>query len=85
MGQTNKVVVLGYSGCGALAGRMLKKLQPSLDVTIKHIDLITVAIRSGLNVLDLTTLRCAGQPELSPDPGMEPISLAAENVFGQLY
>jgi NADPH-dependent 2,4-dienoyl-CoA reductase/sulfur reductase-like enzyme len=55
------------------------------ECPVKHIDVITVAIRSGLNVLDLTTLRCAGQPELSPDPGMEPISLAAENVFGQLY
>ena len=55
------------------------------ECPVKHIDAISVAIRSGWNVLDLTTLRCAGQPELSPDPGMEPISLAAENVFGQLY
>jgi len=29
-------------------------------------------------------LRCAGQPELSPDPGMEPISLTAEGVFDKL-
>jgi NADH oxidase (H2O2-forming) len=54
------------------------------ESSVKHIDVITVPIRSGLNVVDLTTLRCAGQPELSPDPGMEPISLAAEGVFDKL-
>jgi len=51
------------------------------EFPIKHIDMITLAIRCGLSALDMTTLRCAGQPELSSDPGMEPISLAAENVF----
>ena len=55
------------------------------ECPVKHIDVIAVAIRSGLNVVDLTTLRCAGQPELSPDPGNEPISLVAEEVFGKLY
>jgi NADH oxidase (H2O2-forming) len=48
---------------------------------VKHIDVIALAIRCGLSVLDLTTLRCAGQPELSSDPGMEPIALAAEKVY----
>jgi len=48
---------------------------------VKHIDVIAMAIRTGQTILDLTTLRCAGQPELSPDPGMEPISLAAEKAF----
>ena len=52
------------------------------ECPVKHIDAIAMAIRSGFTILDLTTLRCAGQPELSPDPGMEPISLAAEKVFG---
>lgn len=55
------------------------------DCPVKHIDVIALAIRSGLTVLDLTTLRCAGQPELSPDPGIEPLSLAAESVFPKLY
>jgi len=50
----------------------------------KHIDVIALAIRCGLKVLDLTTLRCSGQPELSPDPGKEPIALAAESVFDKL-
>jgi len=55
------------------------------DCPVKHIDVIALAIKCGLTALDLTTLRCAGQPELSPDPGIEPISLAAESVFQELY
>lgn len=55
------------------------------ECPIKHIDVIALAIKCGLTVLDLTTLRCAGQPELSPDPGIEPLSLAAEAVFQKLY
>ncbi len=51
------------------------------ECPVKHIDLIAMAIRCNLKVLDLTTLRCAGQPELSPDPGKEPIALAAESAF----
>jgi len=34
MEQVSKVVVIGCSGAGALAARTLKKLNPSLDVTI---------------------------------------------------
>jgi len=52
---------------------------------VKHIDVIALAVRCGLKVLDLTTLRCAGQPELSPDPGKEPIALAAESAFRKFY
>ena len=55
------------------------------ECPIKHIDVIALAIKCGLGVLDLTTLRCAGQPELSPDPGREPIALAAESIFAKLY
>ena len=52
---------------------------------IRYIDVIALAIRCGLKVLDLITLRCAGQPELSPDPGKEAIALAAESAFGEFY
>ena len=52
---------------------------------VRYIDVIALAIRCGLKVLDLTTLRCAGQPELSPDPGREAIALAAESAFGEFY
>ena len=34
MEQISKVVVIGCSGCGALAARTVKKLKPFLDVTI---------------------------------------------------
>jgi NADH oxidase (H2O2-forming) len=52
---------------------------------IKSIDVIGLAIRQNLKVEDLITLRCAGQPELSPDPGKEPIALAAEEAFEKFY
>ena len=51
---------------------------------IKHIDAMAIAIRAGWHALELSTLRCAGQPELSPDPGMEPIAIAAENIERKL-
>jgi len=65
-----------------IIGGQIVSLAPS---PIKHIDLIAMAIRTGLTALDLSTLRCAGQPELSPDPGMEPIALVAETIYRKLY
>ncbi len=55
------------------------------ECPVRYIDVVALAIRCGLKVLDLVTVRCAGQPELSPDPGREPIALAAESVFEELY
>jgi len=55
------------------------------DCPVKHIDAITTAIRGKLTTLDLATLRCAGQPELSPDPGREPIALAAGQAYDMLH
>lgn len=51
---------------------------------VKHIDVITTAMRGRLTALDMATLCCAGQPEISPDPGREPIALAAEQVLNVL-
>ena len=48
---------------------------------VRYIDVIALAIRYNLKALDLATFRAAGQPELSPDPGKEPIALAAEQAF----
>ena len=53
--------------------------------SVRYIDVITLAIRNGWTALDLTTLRCAGQPELSPEPSAEPIAIAAEGAFKELY
>ena len=55
------------------------------DSMIKVIDAVALAIRCGLTALDLTTFRAAGQPELSPEPSAEPISMASEAVFTELY
>ena len=55
------------------------------ECPVRYIDVITVAIRCNLKIMDLTTLRLAGQPELSPDPGREPIALAAESAFDAVY
>ena len=54
------------------------------DGPVKHIDVITAAMRGKLTALDLATLRCAGQPELSPDPGKEPIALAAGQAYDRM-
>ncbi len=50
------------------------------ECPVKYIDAIAVAIRARWTSLALATFGCAGQPELSPDPGMEPIALAAEDI-----
>ncbi len=52
---------------------------------VKHIDVIAAAIRTGMTALDLSTFRCAGQPEISPDPGIEPIAVAAGTAWRKLY
>jgi len=55
------------------------------DCSVRYIDAIAVAIQSRWTALDMTTLRCAGHPELSPEPSAEPIALAAEDAFKELY
>jgi NADPH-dependent 2,4-dienoyl-CoA reductase/sulfur reductase-like enzyme len=39
-----------------------------------------VLLASGEEIQADMVIICAGQPELSPDPGMEPIALAAETI-----
>ena len=54
------------------------------ECPVRSIDVIALAIRYGLTAADLATFRAAGQPELSPDPGKEPIALAAESAWADL-
>ena len=54
------------------------------ESAVKQIDTIVAAIMGGLTATDLTTIGFAGQPELSPDPGTEPIALASEDAFKSL-
>ena len=55
------------------------------DCMVKQIDVINMAIRSRWTALDMTSIRNAGQPEVSPEPSAEPITLAAEEAFKKLY
>ena len=57
----------------------------SSECPARYIDVIALAIRSKLTALDLATFRCAAQPELSPEPSAEPISVAADQAFRELY
>lgn len=72
------VKLLFEKGSGRIIGG---QIVGDSDCPVKHIDVITTAIRGKLTALDLATLRCAGQPELSPDPGREPIALAAGEAY----
>jgi NADPH-dependent 2,4-dienoyl-CoA reductase/sulfur reductase-like enzyme len=51
----------------------------------RYIDALALAIRARMSALDLSTFRAAGQPELSPDPGKEPIAVAAQNAWLELH
>lgn len=54
------------------------------DGLVRDINVIAQAIQYDLTALDLATYRAAGQPELSPDPGKEPIALAADHAYRQM-
>ncbi|MGC8862370.1 MAG: FAD-dependent oxidoreductase [Armatimonadota bacterium] len=51
------------------------------ECPVRDINVISLAIRCGLKAADLATFRAAGQPELSADPGREPIALTADTAF----
>ncbi len=48
---------------------------------VRTIDVVALAIRCDQTAGDLATFRSAGQPELSSDPGKEPIALAAQTAL----
>lgn len=48
---------------------------------VKEIDTVNALILGGKTVADLTTLMCAGNPDCSSEPSLEPISLAAEQAL----
>ena len=69
MSQIKKVVAIGCSGCGALAALMLKKLKPSLEVTI-----IRESQEKGLLTRCATPYICCGDVMVDP-------SYKDDNVF----
>ncbi len=54
------------------------------EAPAKEIDNINALILGGKSVSDLTTLMCAGNPDLSSEPSLEPITVAAEQALQKL-
>jgi hypothetical protein len=48
---------------------------------VKEIDTVNALILGQKTVHDLTVLMCAGTPDCSPEPSLEPISIAAEQAL----
>ena len=51
---------------------------------VKEIDTISALILGGKTIPDLTTFMCAGNPDISSEPSLEPISIAAEQALQKL-
>ena len=54
------------------------------EAPAKEIDNINALILGGKSISDLTTLMCAGNPDLSSEPSLEPITIAAEQAMQKL-
>jgi len=50
----------------------------------KEIDTINALILGGKTIPELTTLMCAGNPDCSSEPSLEPITIAAEQALQKL-
>jgi NADPH-dependent 2,4-dienoyl-CoA reductase/sulfur reductase-like enzyme len=51
---------------------------------VKEIDTVNALILGEKTISDLTTLMCAGNPDCSSEPSMEPITVAAEQCLMQI-
>lgn len=50
----------------------------------KEIDTVSALIFGGKTISDLTTFMCAGHPDCSSEPSLEPIAIAAEQCLQKL-
>ena len=50
----------------------------------KEIDTVNALILGEKTIPDLTTLMCAGNPDLSSEPSAEPITIAAEQALQKI-
>ena len=50
----------------------------------KEIDTVSALILGGKTIADLTTFMCAGHPDCSSEPSLEPIAIAAEQALQKL-
>jgi NADH oxidase (H2O2-forming) len=51
---------------------------------VKEIDTINALILGGKTIPDLTVLMCAGTPDCSSEPSLEPITIGAEQALMKL-
>lgn len=64
------------------SGRLLGGQIFSEDIApVKEIDTINALILGGKTMRDLTVLMCAGNPDCSSEPSLEPITIAAEQAL----
>jgi len=54
------------------------------ESAVKEIDAINALILGYKTISDLTTLMCAGNPDCSSEPSLEPITIAAEQALQKL-
>jgi hypothetical protein len=54
------------------------------DAPVKEIDTINALILGEKTIPELTTLMCAGNPDCSSEPSLEPITIAAEQALQKL-
>ncbi|OEU64569.1 MAG: pyridine nucleotide-disulfide oxidoreductase [Desulfobacterales bacterium S5133MH16] len=54
------------------------------DAPVKEIDTVNALILGEKTISELTTLMCAGNPDCSSEPSLEPITIAAEQALQKL-
>ena len=54
------------------------------DAPVKEIDTINALIMGEKTISELTTFMCAGNPDCSSEPSLEPITIAAEQALQKL-
>jgi NADPH-dependent 2,4-dienoyl-CoA reductase/sulfur reductase-like enzyme len=54
------------------------------EAPVKEIDTMNMAIRMGAKPEDLITINCAGHPDLSSEPSLEPISIIGVQASGKI-
>jgi NADPH-dependent 2,4-dienoyl-CoA reductase/sulfur reductase-like enzyme len=54
------------------------------EAPVKEIDTMNMAIRMGAVPEDLITINCAGHPDLSSEPSLEPISIVGVQASGKI-
>ena len=54
------------------------------EASVKEIDVMNMAIKMGAVPEDLLTINCAGHPDLSSEPSMEPISIVGVQASGKI-